>query len=332
MNDYRPFPAPEQPDRDLRQDRLQLSAVLIAGVSITLIGSAAQILLLLIVRTFFPSLITHDWFGILASCLPLYLVAMPLSLLIFNLAKPMPPKAGARIGFPAWLGLLAICFALMYVGNFIGIIVNAIIGIVKGSPPENTLDQMTANTPFWANLLVLGILAPILEELFYRKLVIDRLRRFGDLPAVLISGLLFGLIHGNFSQFFYATLIGVFFGLIYLRTGKLRYSISLHMSVNLLGGVMTSELLKHLSTDVPAADPLAYISENMLPLLILLAYFGFILLCFIATPIACFLLRKQFRFERAEKPLAFTQWRRVLLCNPVVWISLILLILPYFFV
>ena len=49
--------------------------------------------------------------------------------------------------------------------------------------------------------------------------------------------MIFGLCHGNFYQFFYAFGIGLVFGYIYTRTGRIRYTIVLHMIINFLGSV-----------------------------------------------------------------------------------------------
>ena len=37
----------------------------------------------------------------------------------------------------------------------------------------------------------------------------DRLLGYGQKTAIIISGIMFGMAHGNFSQFFYAFGIGI---------------------------------------------------------------------------------------------------------------------------
>ena len=323
---------PSEPPRTdaklLLSPRRQVTSIALAITFITLFTTVVQLVLALIIRMFFPSIAEANWFLIVFSSSPMYLVAMPLSLLFFAMAPATAPQQ-SRIKLSAWFGLLAICFAMTYVGNIIGATVNELIAQLTGEPVENDLDTLTKNTPFWANLLFLGILAPILEELFYRKLVIDRLTAFGDFPAILLSGILFGMIHGNFGQFFYATLMGFVFGFIYLKTGKLRYSIALHMAVNLIGGVYTSEVLKYLDLEALAAAPLDYAAQNPTPILLFALYFCFLLLCFLTAPIALILLWKKIRFQKASQPVSATEWKRALLANPVVWILLLLVVLLF---
>ena len=68
----------------------------------------------------------------------------------------------------------------------------------------------------------------ILEEFIFRKMVIDRIWQYGEKIAVVTSALIFALFHINLFQFFYALGIGLIFAYVYLRTGKLRYTIIMH--------------------------------------------------------------------------------------------------------
>ena len=83
----------------------------------------------------------------------------------------------------------------------------------------------------FGNVVFLVILGPIFEEWMFRKQLIDHTRKYGEKTAILLSGLAFGLFHMNLFQFFYAFLLGVMFGYIYMRTSKLRYSTAMHMII-----------------------------------------------------------------------------------------------------
>ena len=309
-------------------ERLQPLSIALGVAFIVLLSSLLQAILLAMVRSSAPALINEGWFTIVLSMLPMYLCAMPLSLLIFRVGTPDSPTENKRLGVPAFLGLVAICFVLTYIGNFIGLAVNALIGIFTGEPPVNDLAQLTMNTPLWANLLFCGIAAPILEEIFYRKLVIDRLRRYGELFAVIASGLLFGLIHGNFSQFFYAAMIGMVFGIVYLRTGKLRYTVGLHMAINLVGGVYATEMSRAVlglttlqaGTLAELVDRIVY--QNPLPLIMVGIYVLFAVACVVSAPIALVILWKHIRFAPATVKLTRKQFVQVFLLNPAVWLLL----------
>ena len=83
----------------------------------------------------------------------------------------------------------------------------------------------------------------IMEELVYRKLIIDRLYVHGEMAAILFSSVLFSLVHGNLFQVFYAFLNGCILGLVYTRTGRIRYTIALHMVTNFLGSIAVLSIM-----------------------------------------------------------------------------------------
>ena len=96
------------------------------------------------------------------------------------------------------------------------------------------------------------------------KMLIDRLNRLGDRPAILLSAFLFALFHGNLYQLFYAFGVGLVFGYVYVRTGRIRYTISIHMLVNCLFGVLPAVLLTNAN---PVLDVVFTIVELVLAVL-----------------------------------------------------------------
>lgn len=322
------FDQPSSPVLDLRRERLQVSSIALAITFITLATLLLRFVLELIVQLVFPALAEQGWYEMVSSMLPMHLIAMPLSYLIYRFGTASPPKP-KKINLAVWLALLTVTLAVTYIGNFIGIAVNTLIGLITGEPVQNGLQELTGQTPFWANLLFVGILAPILEEIFYRKLVIDRLRRYGDLTAVLVSGTLFGLLHGNFSQFFYAAMGGILFGYIYLYTGKLRYTIALHMTVNLLGGVLVPTIANRIDVEALQSGSAEALLNNLLPLATLGGYLMLAFACIILAPIVIVLLRKHIRFASGEIKLTCKDFFKIFLLNPTVWILLILTVVSF---
>ena len=87
------------------------------------------------------------------------------------------------------------------------------------------------------------ILAPLVEEWICRKLLIDRIGCYGEKLSVLMSGLIFGLLHQNLFQFFYAFAVGCLFAYVYVRTGRIWYTVVLHAIVNFLGAVVAPVIM-----------------------------------------------------------------------------------------
>jgi membrane protease YdiL (CAAX protease family) len=60
---------------------------------------------------------------------------------------------------------------------------------------------------------------------------------------------MFGLSHGNLFRFFYAFAVRVIFGLSYVKTGKIIYTILYHMVLNFTGGVVVTLVTKDIDYD-----------------------------------------------------------------------------------
>ncbi|MBR3893704.1 MAG: CPBP family intramembrane metalloprotease [Clostridia bacterium] len=324
-----PMAAPVEPTVDLLRERWQFASIALGVSFITLFAVLVQLVAIAVIGAVAPQMARQDWYVIALSTLPMYAVAMPLSIFWFRLGKAEPPTEKKKLSPLALGGLIALCFALTYVGSLLGTILNFVISVFTGKPPVNDLQTLTTNTPLWANLLFCGILAPILEEIFYRKMVIDRLRRYGDLTAVLMSGILFGLIHGNFYQFFYAVFIGLILGYVYLHTGRLRYSVILHMAINLIGGVLMAEISKRLDAGALANNAAEFLTQNGPVVAIYLLYLFFIFVCFIVAPIMVAVSWKHIRFRRGKVKLRGREFCNVCLNNPAVWLLLLIVLFSF---
>lgn len=95
-------------------------------------------------------------------------------------------------------------------------------------------EETMAGQPVGLLILTVGILAPVVEELVFRGLVFRRMKDWvHPWIAILFSSLLFGIYHGNFVQFLYATFMGMLLAVIYERTGTLWTAVVAHMTANL---------------------------------------------------------------------------------------------------
>ncbi|HIA99263.1 MAG TPA: CPBP family intramembrane metalloprotease [Gemmatimonadetes bacterium] len=82
--------------------------------------------------------------------------------------------------------------------------------------------------------IALVIAAPILEELIFRGIMLDGLLRiYSPTKAVIVSSLLFGLIHLNPAQFVGGALVGGFMGWVYVHTRSVLATILIHAAFNL---------------------------------------------------------------------------------------------------
>lgn len=224
----------------------------IFGLSISSI--IAQILfafiLDIVTSTVAPNLLSstigYSTVNYLYSLIPTYCVGLPVFLKITqSLPKIKPLKQ--KMKFHHILAGLCICIALMLSGSIASNNIIAFFENLKGDVIENPVETITSGTEVWINLVFIAIVAPIFEEILYRKLICSRLLPLGEGWAVVLSATIFSLAHENFYQCVYAFTLGLFFGFIYVKTGKLIYSIFYHFAVNFLGGVITPYLIDQLN-------------------------------------------------------------------------------------
>ena len=134
---------------------------------------------------------------------------------------------------------IGISLTLMWIGNITGLIITAILSGAIQNDISNPVQQLINNTNIWFNIIIISIIAPIFEEVFFRKILIDRTIKYGARVSIILSATLFAFFHGNLNQFFYAFLIGGFFAYVYIKSGKIIYSIILHAFINFMGSVMS---------------------------------------------------------------------------------------------
>ena len=173
------------------------------------------------------------------------------------------------------LGAFAISYALMYLSNLAGQFFTNIIGIIKGSPVDDAIADLVSELNPLTAFFVMVLLAPALEEWIFRKLLVDRTIRYGEGTAIFLSGLMFGLFHGNLNQFVYTFLIGAFWAFIYVKTGRLRYTIYLHMALNFMGSVGSLFFLGAISTlegGSSAMNGFHFLLGMLIPLAIVIPY------------------------------------------------------------
>ena len=131
----------------------------------------------------------------------------------------------------------------MFLGNMIGNILSA--GATDGQA-TNRINDVILGSDWRVNALFIGLLAPVCEEWIFRKEIISRLRRYGEKTAIIFSALAFALFHMNVFQFFYAFGLGLMFGYVYTRTSRLRYSVAMHMLINLNGSVLAPLVIQQI--------------------------------------------------------------------------------------
>jgi len=197
-------------------------------------------------------------FGIVGIMIVLALLMSPLN---FILGKFIDKEAATfiyyllAVGIPFWIvysirkrktSTKAFNFAIENKG-IIPLVVIASVALLFGviSPisdlipmPEffkKALAELASQKGFFT-FLYMVIAAPILEELIFRGIMLDGLlKKYSPIKAILISSILFGLVHLNPWQFVAGLFLGLFMGWVYYKTKSLSLAIIIHAAVNFTG-------------------------------------------------------------------------------------------------
>lgn len=273
--------------------------LIICGVQLGAIGLAGVLA---------PELLEDSNWSLIISMIPMYLIGMPLMMLLI---KRVPAEKAETHAMSAGKLVLAMIMAqaIMYCSNLVGTLFTFFISLVKGSAVGNVLQSAVSDTNVWIRILILVICAPIVEEIIFRKLLVDRTACFGEGVAVVLSGVMFGLFHGNLSQFVYAFTLGMFLAFIYVKTRKVQYTIAIHMVINFIGSILSVwilELIDYDSLAVLQGGDEAAMMQAMGAVLPGLLAFMIYFLCLIGIVIAGIVLLIVFRKRFCLNPGSFT--------------------------
>lgn len=123
-----------------------------------------------------------------------------------------------------FLGIFFVCCAILLIECCFGEFFK-VIG-VNGGGSSIPLDNVGW---LFVNLLILGILPAVSEELLFRGVIFQGLKeKFSPTVSILLNGLIFALVHQNIQQFIYPFALGCVLALVMQRTNNLLYPILIH--------------------------------------------------------------------------------------------------------
>lgn len=225
-------------------------------------------------------------------CIPMIATALLLKTPIREMNKKIytkPKYFGSALGmFPAF-------YSLAIIVNLLTMWITSLFKTTNFNDSFNTVNELSAPN-FTCGIILfvqMVVIAPIFEEFWFRGMVLESLRPYGNGVAIFISAFLFGLTHANFAQFFYAALMGIFLGYIAVSTKSVVTTTIMHAIFN---SFSASVLL--LLTDKSVAEFLGLalrgITGEFTPVVVvyLVVVFIMLLTASVGLVMACFKLAK----------------------------------------
>lgn len=255
----------------------------------------------------------NSWITYIVGLAPIWVFGFPVCyLMLRRLPSNRPADENMH---PKYLVQFYLMMTFMMIGgSIIGNILAYIIKITTGIIVNNDTIELISKQDIIPSFIFAVLIGPVLEELAFRKVLLDRLSCYSKKYTIILSGVMFGLFHTNLFQFFYACFIGIVFAYIYTITGKIRYTIILHMSVNFLHGIVPMMIMKNLDLEKiqslsgqSTTDP-AVMSEMMKlysnPYFLLLIGYYLLIFAFIIAGIILFIINhKRIKVNDSLSPL-----------------------------
>jgi membrane protease YdiL (CAAX protease family) len=179
-------------------------------------------------QSFSLSMMSLPWVQIsvaLVSSLVVVLLLWAIRLFRFSQVK----FRGLPVQHAVLLGILLIAFS-------IGI---TVLTEFTGLPDYSTASVSRMLSSPWG-VLAIALIGPIGEEVAFRGVILQKLmdKGWSAVGAILISGIIFGLVHANPNQIFFACILGYLLGWVYVRTQSVVPCIGLHILNNLLSVIL----------------------------------------------------------------------------------------------
>ncbi len=165
-----------------------------------------------------------------------------------------------KIGKKAWVYAILLGVVVFFLNSYIASIFGQFLEAIGFRSPNAQMTQY----PWWLfilNIFLTALLPAVCEETAHRGLLLRGSLGFGATKAIIISGLLFGLMHMNINQFFYATIIGFYLGYLAIHSDSIIPGIVIHFINNALSTLLTFSAVNDLGF-VKIFDRVTAISSN----------------------------------------------------------------------
>jgi uncharacterized protein len=191
------------------------------------------------------------------------------------------------------INYLIVVFLMMFGMPVVGVLNAIVIGIIrlifgKNLPMEQILIP-DVPTLFIA-ILVIGVAAAVCEETLFRGLISKGYSRFGVVPSLVMTSILFGILHRDIQKAVSTILLGALIGFIVHRTKSIYTGMVAHFTNNTVAVLLafgTTRLSEKLKTmGISQAESLDFSKIPTASLVIAIIFYAIIFLAFVAGFVA----------------------------------------------
>lgn len=225
-----------QEDKEIAPvNRTFLATVLISILATTVISIVVSLVVGIITKDDahfdqimdkYITLFDNDLFSIVFGQFMLFL---PVGIYIIRHRKRFLSKIRFKMLKPSTMALLVIfTITITPVMSFI----NSLSLLFADSVITETITGITSNSTVLVSFLAIAILPAIFEEVAFRGVFYSEYSSISPRKAILLSGLMFGMLHMNLNQFMYAAAMGMVMALIVEATDSILSTMIIHLINN----------------------------------------------------------------------------------------------------
>lgn len=164
------------------------------------------------------------------------LISIPIMVLFLRMDKKRRTAEGTWKEYDKVSPVLfALAIGLGLASSYVANNLMLISGLQQSTEGYAELSESFFKGNLVSELLGLGVIIPIVEELVFRGLMYERLKEFMDMKfAVITAAVCFGLVHGNVVQAVFSIFLGFLLIYVYERYHSVLAPILFHVASNVL--------------------------------------------------------------------------------------------------
>lgn len=220
---------------------------IIVGALFLMFALQVVLSLFTVVADMFKGVISADVLGYINTVISgasfiIYLVG-PIALLLLLTKKSLKAAVPVRGKVEFFLPKLFAVLGVMFVGQLIATGLNKIVTNISGvdifSPIQEQMPFVAEPGFLVLSIICTAVLPALLEETLVRGVMLDMLAPHGKVFAVVLTAVLFGVMHMNPIQTVFAVIAGLALGFVTLKTGNIKVAVLAHFINNTISVVLT---------------------------------------------------------------------------------------------
>lgn len=131
-----------------------------------------------------------------------------------------------------WLSI-ALGAVVFFINMYVSSVFNGIIDLLGYEHSSQSVGSYSFSSLI-VNLIFTAFLPAVCEEVAHRGMLLRAYQPLGLWKSIMLSAIMFGLLHVNIEQFFYATIIGIFLGILTVTCNSILPAMIIHFMNNAL--------------------------------------------------------------------------------------------------